>query len=82
MSRKATDFDRIKPEAFRGYLDELFKKYPPGAKILASDKEIQGKLLKGKHKIEIPASNQSSKRLKEFESIAKKYDIEIVFEFE
>lgn len=87
VSRKATDFDRIKPETFRSYLDELLNKYPPGAKIksVAEDNAIYDKLLKGELIMEVPLSNKTSKRLKEFESIMKeeKYKhIKLVFEKE
>lgn len=80
VSRKATDFDNIQLSTFEGYLRELQRKYPEGAKIFATDDRIRGKLLKGRHKIEVPASNQTSKRFQEFENLAKKYEIEIVLE--
>lgn len=72
VSRKATDFDKIKLSTFEGYLKELKKKYPEGAKIVATDERIRGKLLKGKQKLEVPLSNKGSNRLKEFENLAKK----------
>ena len=82
VSRKATDFNKIQLKTFDGYCKELLKKYPVGAKIVADNIEIKGKLLKGKLKIEVPKSNELSKRLQEFKEIAKKYEIEIVFEAE
>lgn len=44
--------------------------------------DINGTLLEGVQKIEVPKSNEKSKNLKEFQELAKKYGIEIVFEFE
>lgn len=85
VSRKATDFDQIKPETFRGYLDELLNKYPPGAKIVSTRKEIRHKTLTGELIMEVPLSNKTSIRLKEFEKIMqeKKYkQIKLVFEKE
>ena len=72
VSRKATDFNKIQLKTFDGYCKELLKKYPVGAKIVADNIELKGKLLKGKLKIEVPKSNELSKRLQEFKEIAKK----------
>lgn len=82
VSRKATDFNKIQLNTFEGYCKELLRKYPIGAKIVAKDAKINGKLLAGKLKIEVPKINEISNRLKEFKDIAKKYQIEIVFEAE
>jgi hypothetical protein len=83
VSRKATDFDNIQLSTFESYLKELKKKYPEGAKITAPKyPELKGKLLKGKLKLEVPESNKLSPKLKEFQELAKKYKIEIVFESE
>lgn len=81
VERKATDFDKIKLKTFEGYLQSIKRKYPEGAKIVANDKEIRGLSLEGKYKIEVPKSNETSKRLKEFQDLAnsEKYKIEIVF---
>jgi len=81
VSRKATDFDQIQTSTFEGYLRELIKKYPPGTKITAPKyPELKGQTLQGKLKLEVPETNKTSKKLKEFEKLAKKYDIEIVFQ--
>ena len=69
VSRKATDFNEIKLETFRGYLDELLRKYPPGAEIVARDRKIRGKFLSGDLIMEVPLINESSRRLKEFKKI-------------
>ena len=87
VSRKATDFDQIKPETFRSYLDELLKKYSPGAKIKSTAKNnmIYDEILSGELIMEVPLSNKTSRRLKEFELIMKeeKYKhIKLVFEKE
>ena len=85
VSRKATDFDQIKPETFKSHLDELLNKYLPGAKIVAVDEKIRNLTLKGELIMEVPLSNKTSKRLKEFEKIMQedKYkQIKLVFEKE
>ena len=81
VERKATDFDKIQLKTFEGYLQSIKRKYPNGAKIVADDETIKGKLLNGVQKIEVPKSNLNSKRLKEFQDLAnsEKYKIEIIF---
>jgi hypothetical protein len=39
-------------------------------------------VLKGNHKLEVPKTNQLSSKLAEFKELAKKYDVEIIFEQE
>lgn len=82
VSRKATDFNKIKLKTFEGYLLELKKKYPVGAKItsIKDAKDLSGKVLEGKLTIEVPFSNKASKRLKEFQDLADKHKIKLVFE--
>jgi hypothetical protein len=83
VSRKATDFDNIQLSTFEKYLNEMKLKYPEGAKITAPKYEglLEGKVLKGKLKLEVPKANELSPRLNEFKLLAeKKYGIEIVFE--
>ena len=83
VSRKATDFDNIKLSTFEGYLKELKKKYPEGSKITAPKYPyLKDKVLKGKLKLEVPESNKLSTKLKEFQELSKKYEIEIIFEKE
>ena len=79
VSRKATDLEMIEKETFERYLRELRDKYPAGTKI-RSDKyqEIDGQHLQGKQILEIPASNKTFDKIKEYEALAKdKYGIEL-----
>ncbi|WP_425641688.1 hypothetical protein ACPUEK_17880 [Marinomonas gallaica] len=48
VSRKSTDFDKIKESTFEGYVDEINKKYSPGTKINSRKYPgLNGKELKG-----------------------------------
>ena len=91
VSRKATDLSVIQKSTFENYLKELVDKYPVGAKIVTpgSAPDIDGKLLQGNFKLEIPASNASFSSLAEYRQIAsnfthngKQYNIEIVLKTE
>lgn len=48
-SRKYTQFSEIQPKTAKGYLDEVNKKYPPGAQISGTTDTLQGDLF-----LEIP----------------------------
>ncbi len=75
VSRKATDFDQIKEETLRGYLQELKNKYPSGT-IINSKKypELKGPLT-GQLILEVPDSNQSARNRQKFENIAQQEGI-------
>ena len=79
VSRKATDLEMIQVDTFEQYLKELRDKYPPGIKIRSNtNRQIDGQELHGKQILEIPASNKSFERIKEYESLARdKYGIEL-----
>ena len=85
VSRKATDFNKITEETFKGYCNELLRKYPVGAKIATAKKDynqLLGKTLQGTPTIEVPKVNKMSSRLKEFQKIADEKGIKLVFESE
>ena len=85
VSRKATNLEEIELSSFEDYLKEIKAKYPIGAKINAPKygDELKGKVLEGKHYLEIPESNKSFGKLQEYIDLAKnKYDIEIIFKTE
>lgn len=85
VSRKATNLEEIELSSFEDYLKEIKAKYPIGAKINAPKygDELKGKVLEGKHYLEIPESNKSFGKLQEYIDLAKnKYDIEIIFKAE
>jgi hypothetical protein len=78
ISRKATDFDRINDSTFREYLEELRDKYHPGKKIRSNTfEDIDGKTLKGKQFLEVPASNEGTANAAKFEKMAKDKGITI-----
>ncbi len=72
VSRKATDFDQIKEETLRGYLQELKNKYPSGT-IIRSNKypELDGEPLTGQLILEVAESNQSAANRQKFENIVQ-----------
>ena len=85
VSRKATNFDDITEGTFRNYCRELQSKYPEGAKIIRpNDVNLNGELLRGSPKLDVPNSNSSSARRSDFERIAESYDppIEIIYKLE
>ncbi|MBC6111944.1 fibronectin type III domain-containing protein [Pedobacter fastidiosus] len=86
VSRKATDLEKIKYETFENYLKELKAKYPEGIAINAPKygNDLKGKILEGKHILEIPESNRSFSEIQEYINLAKseKYNIEIRFRAE
>lgn len=82
ISRKATDLANIKQSTFEGYLSELTKKYSPGATIRSpGNPSVNGKILSGSLKLEIPSSNKNFPLLEQYKQIAanKTPSIEIVF---
>ncbi|MCW1240520.1 LXG domain-containing protein [Bacillus pretiosus] len=81
VSRKATDFEDIDIKTFEKYLKEMKDKYAVGTKIRSNKYErIDGKLLEGRHILEIPTSNKKFKKIDEYIKLAKeKYDIDIRF---
>ena len=89
VSRKATDLSKIKKSTFEKHLRELISKYPEGAKIVKPGEVIDGKILKGNFKLEIPDVNANFPKLQEYRDFAKKfqyngkeYNIEIVLKSE
>jgi hypothetical protein len=85
VSRKATDFNKIQLKTFEGYCKELLNKYPAGAKITTAKEgydTILNKTLQGIPTIEVPKVNELSSRLKDFQAVADKYKIKLVFEAE
>lgn len=82
VSRKATSLEDIELSTFESYLKEMKTKYPIGEPINAPKygNELQGKVLEGKHILEIPESNKTFSQIQEYIDLAKnKYDIEIKF---
>lgn len=82
VSRKATDFDNIQVATFQKYISELVNKYQVGLEIVKPGFPINGKLLKGSYKLEVPISNLTSTNLSLFESIAAQSNVEIIFKAE
>jgi hypothetical protein len=80
VSRKATDFDKIQISTFEKYLNEFKNKYTVGTPITA--KGLKGQVLSGEYKIEVPLTNEISSKRKEFEELAKKYSVEIIYRAE
>jgi hypothetical protein len=81
ISRKATDFNKVKPSEFQGYLDEFNTKYPEG-KIIRSDAypALDGTPLKGAAVLEVPSTNlgpEYAARRAEFEALARAKGIQI-----
>ncbi|MBS5795080.1 MAG: hypothetical protein KIC92_10095, partial [Clostridiales bacterium] len=85
ISRKATDLDKIKMETFEGYLKEFEVtkggKYKVGTEIRSNKykNELDGKKLEGEYILEIPKTNESLPNIKDFEDIAKKYNVTLRF---
>ena len=79
ISRKATDLEMIQMNTFERYLKELRDKYPPGTKIRSNtNRQIDGQELHGRQILEIPASNKTFDKIKEYEALARdKYGIEL-----
>ena len=79
VSRKATDLEMIDVKTFERYLKELRDKYPAGTKIRSNtNRLIDGQELHGRQILEIPASNKTFDKIKEYEALAKdKYGIEL-----
>jgi len=79
ISRKATDLEMIDVKTFERYLKELRDKYPPGTKIRSNtNRQIDRQELHGRQILEIPASNKTFDKIKEYEALARdKYGIEL-----
>ena len=79
VSRKATDLEMIQMNTFERYLKELRDKYPSGTKIRSNtNRQIDGQELHGRQILEIPASNKTFDKIKEYEALARdKYGIEL-----
>ena len=87
ISRKATDLDKISEKTYRKYLSEFKDKYSNGTKI-CSDKyknddggvpPIDGRELKGKYILEIPASNKNLSNIEHYKKIAEEYGVTLRF---
>jgi len=73
VSRKATDFDNIKPKTFEGYVGEINQKYTPGTKIRSGKySELNRTELRGQKILEVPDSNLNAKNRQAYEAIAKR----------
>ena len=80
ISRKATDLDKIQEKTFRGYLEEIHKKYFVGETIRSNAyPELDGLKLKGKYILEVPASNRFLPDIERYKNIAREYDVELRF---
>lgn len=85
ISRKATDLDKIKMETFEGYLKEFEVtkggKYKVGTEIRSNKykDKLDGKKLEGEYILEIPKTNENLPNIKDFEDIAKKYNVTLRF---
>ena len=80
ISRKATDFSKIKPETFEGYVREIDKKYAPGTKIRSNKyPELDGTELSGRKVLGVPDSNLNASNRQVFEAIAKRHGVEIKY---
>ena len=79
VSRKATDLEMIDVKTFERYLKELRDKYPAGTKIRSNtNRQIDGQELHGRQILEIPASNKTFDKIKEYEALARdKYGVEL-----
>lgn len=78
VSRKATNFDDIKPSTFEKYLKEIDSKYSPGTKIRSNKyPELDGQYLQGQKILEVPDVNQNSPNKAIFEAKAAEYDVVI-----
>jgi len=79
ISRKATDFDKIQTSTFQNYISELKNKYQVGLEIIKPGTPINGQVLQGTYKLEVPKSNLNSTKLAEFQQIANDNGVELVF---
>ena len=80
VSRKATDFNKIKLSTLLSYAKEFDNKYAPGTEIRSNKyPDIDGQKLKGKKILEVPVSNQISHNLKEFQEKLESFNIELRF---
>ncbi|MBY0347803.1 MAG: hypothetical protein K2W79_06040 [Hydrotalea flava] len=82
VSRKGIDLKDIEIGQFEKYCQELTTKYKKGSLITTKKPlydAIRNTILSGEYYLEIPMSNKTFQGLKEFEEIAKKYDIKIDF---
>ena len=80
VSRKATDFSKIKLSTFESYLKEFKKKYDVGTVIRSNKYDtLDGKTLQGKFYLEVPDSNKNLPDINKYIKLARKYDVEIIF---
>ena len=66
-------------DSFERYLKELKDKYPPSIKIRSNtNRQIDEQELHGRQILEIPSSNKTFDKIKEYEALARdKYGIEL-----
>jgi hypothetical protein len=66
-------------DSFERYLRGLRDKYPPGTKIRSNtNRQIDEQELHGRQILEIPASNKTFDKIKEYEALARdKYGVEL-----
>ena len=75
ISRKATDFDTVKEDTFKGYLKEMDQKYSEGT-LIRSNKYgvLDGNPLSGQKILEVPSSNLGAANRQQLENLAKQYN--------
>lgn len=78
VSRKAIDLENTSDATFKGYLDEIKKKYRVGY-IIKAQNELHDKKLEGHYVLEIPKSNEKYIDLKHFEELAAEYGVTIKY---
>jgi hypothetical protein len=80
ISRKATNFDNIKPETLERYMREINQKYPPGTRIRSGKySELNRTFLRGRKILEVPDSNLNAKNRQAYEAIAKQHGVEVKY---
>jgi hypothetical protein len=80
ISRKATDFDNIKPETFEGYVREINQKYAPGTKIRSGKySKLNRTELRGQKILEVPDSNLNAKNRQDYEAIAERRGVKVKY---
>lgn len=90
ISRKATDLDKIDEATYRGYLEEIQKKYAVGTEITSHKMDTERKnvdeqekhayyYLEGSYVLEIPASNQNLENIDYYIKIAEEYGVTLRF---
>jgi len=72
--------DKISEEIYREYLSKFSQKYARGTKIRSNAyPELDGKELKGKYILEIPANNENISNVEYYIKIASEYDVILRF---